>query len=65
MVRLVTRSILSALAFALVLAGCGVKGALVPAKKGAETGAPRPPESTTAPEIPSASPNSTSQQPAP
>jgi len=64
MVRLGTRSILCALALAGVLAGCGVKGPLVPAKKGVETGAPPPPEATTAPAIPSATPPP-SQQPAP
>jgi predicted small lipoprotein YifL len=40
-----------ALAAALAVSGCGIKGPLVPAKNGAE--AP-PPAATTAPTIPSA-----------
>ena len=42
---------LIAVAIALALPGCGIKGPLVPAKKGAD--AP-PPPATTAPAIPSA-----------
>jgi predicted small lipoprotein YifL len=53
-----------ALALAVALAGCGVKGPLVPAKKGVETGAPPPAPATTAPEIPSATLPS-NPQPAP
>ena len=59
---------LAALGLALALCACGVKGPLVPAKKGTDTTpsatpAP-PPPATTAPEIPSASPPS-NPQPAP
>ena len=54
MLRLRFPGIVGALAIVCVMAGCGVKGPLVPAKKGTETAAPPPPPATTAPEIPSA-----------
>ena len=64
MLRLRTCAIACMLALACVLPGCGVKGPLVPAKKGTETGAPPPPPATTAPDIPSATIPS-NPQPAP
>jgi predicted small lipoprotein YifL len=49
---------------ALLLAACGVKGPLVPAPKAAAT-PPPPPPATTAPQIPSATPNDPQRPPAP
>jgi predicted small lipoprotein YifL len=65
MVRLPAPTFLAAVALAAALAGCGVKGPLVPAKKGGDTAPPPPPPAaTTAPEIPSATLPS-NPQPAP
>jgi predicted small lipoprotein YifL len=49
---------------AVALAGCGVKGPLVPAPKAAAT-PPAPPPASTAPQIPSATPNDPQRPPAP
>jgi predicted small lipoprotein YifL len=44
------RAALIAAALVLALAGCGIKGPLVPARKAGET----PPPATTTPQVPSA-----------
>jgi predicted small lipoprotein YifL len=60
--RRVVARLAVAVACAGVLAGCGVKGPLVPAPRAA---AKRPPPATTDPQIPSATPNDPQRPPAP
>jgi len=69
MLRLVTipatvRRLVPIVAAAIVLAACGTKGPLVPAKKTPDAPTPAPPPAaTTAPDIPSATLPSSSQPP--
>jgi hypothetical protein len=69
MLRLATiqatvRRLVPIVAAAIVLGACGTKGPLVPAKKTPDAPTPAlPPAATTAPDIPSATPPSSSQPP--
>jgi len=58
------RRLVAMIAVASLLAACGTKGPLVPAKKNPEAPTPAPPPAaTTAPEIPSATLPGSSQPP--